>query len=78
MFGIACLCQYCGRPIVGSPMVLGNAGETYHEACTKPPVTTPGVGVTLTSEMIIGARRFEAGDYYIVRVDPVAPADPQF
>lgn len=31
------LCHHCGRPIIGTPMKMGGAGDAYHAECTLPP-----------------------------------------
>lgn len=31
------LCRHCGRPIIGTPMKMGGAGDAYHAECTLPP-----------------------------------------
>lgn len=41
MTGITLQCRYCGRPIIGSPMKMGRAGDVYHAECTVPNQESP-------------------------------------
>lgn len=34
---VTILCRHCGRPIIGTPMKMGGAGDAYHAECTLPP-----------------------------------------
>lgn len=34
---VTILCRHCGRPIIGTPMKMGGAGDAYHAECTMPP-----------------------------------------
>ena len=41
MTGVTLRCAYCGRPIIGTPMRIGSAGDVYHAECTLPEQTAP-------------------------------------
>lgn len=41
--GTTPLCAHCGRPIIGTPMKMGNAGEPYHLECTLSPYAQPEI-----------------------------------
>lgn len=47
--GTTPLCAHCGRPIIGTPMRVGNAGEPYHVECTLSPYAQPEITTDTTS-----------------------------